>query len=143
MVGGVNQGRSRSRGRSSYRSNRSRFPEEMSRLFLMRREPSRKRKVRCPSLGPVEMGSPDYWGQIGQVVVSEENECWIQWDQPRVDPDSHWFRIDLATQEISRAELPEGFRLLAATREKLYGVILTEFEVPILTVFRLMNVGMN
>ena len=91
----------------------------------------------------VEMGSPNYWGQIGQVVVSEDNQCWIQWDQPRVDLDSHWFRIDLATQEVSRAELPEGFRLLAATREKLYGVILTEFEVPILTVFQLMNVGMN
>ncbi len=91
----------------------------------------------------VEVGSPEYWGQIGRVVVSQDNQCWIQWDEPRTDHDPRWFRIDLATQELSRAELPAGFRLLAATRNKLYGTMLTEFDAPVLTVFQLAGTGTN
>ena len=89
------------------------------------------------------MGSPDHWGQIGKVVASEDGQCWIQWNQPRTEDDSRWFRIDLATQELSRIALPAGFSLIAATRTNLYGVVRTEFDVPVVTVFRLAEAGLN
>jgi len=88
-----------------------------------------------------EVGSPDYWGQIGSVVASTGNECWIQWDQPRTEDDQRWFRVDLATKEISQVELPAGFRLSSATGTHLYGVMRTELDVPMVTVFRLANGG--
>ena len=74
-------------------------------------------------------------------MVSEDNQCWIQWDQPRTEPDPHWFRIDLATEELSRAELPAGFRMFAATRDRVYGVMLTELDAPVVTVYRLIDRG--
>ena len=87
----------------------------------------------------LEVGAPSHWGQVKQVVISEDHQCWIQRDEPRTDEDPHWFRVDLKTTRLSRVELPAGFRMLAATRSRLYGFMLTEFDAPVLRVFQLID----
>lgn len=85
----------------------------------------------------VEMDPPHYWGQVGQLVISDDHECWIQWDRPRSGEDDEWFRVDVKSRLIERASLPSGFRMLAAAGQNLYGFVLTEYDVPMLTVLRL------
>lgn len=85
----------------------------------------------------VEMDSPRYWGQVGQLVISDQEECWIQWNRPRSEEDNEWFRVNLSTKELARVNLPPGFQMLAATGGNLYGFMLTEYDVPVLVAFRL------
>ena len=83
------------------------------------------------------MDPPRYWGQVGQLVISDQEECWIQWNRPRYGEDNEWFQVNLKTQELARVGLPSGFRMLAAAGGNLYGFMLTEYDVPVLTVLRL------
>lgn len=85
----------------------------------------------------VRIDAPRYWGQVNQLVISDSEESWIQWDRPRSDDDHRWFRIDLQRRQLERVALPPGFRMLAAVGGKLYGFVLDEYDVPVLTVYRL------
>lgn len=81
--------------------------------------------------------APDHWGQVKQLVVSDREECWIQWNDPASDVDDVWFRVSLADPRPTRARLPAGFHMLAAHGDELYGYVLTSYDVPVLTVLRL------
>lgn len=85
----------------------------------------------------VQLDAPRYWGQIKQLVISDQEECWIQWDRPRSDEDEEWFRVNLKNRGLERAVLPPGFRMLAAVGGNLYGFVLTDYDVPVMTVLRL------
>ena len=85
----------------------------------------------------VQVDAPRYWGQVKQLVISDQEECWIQWDRPRSDEDDEWFRINLRSRELERVVLPPGYRMLAAAGENLYGFVLTDYDVPEITVLRL------
>jgi len=89
----------------------------------------------------VEMDAPQYWGQVKQLVIGDDDECWIQWDQPRSDQDDLWFRVNLASRHLERTRLPNGFRMLTAQRGNLYGYMVTEYDTPELTVYRLRRSG--
>lgn len=84
-----------------------------------------------------KLDPPEYWGQVGDLVVSDDHHCWIRWDRPRTDDDPYWFVVDLETGDVARAALPAGFRLLAAARGRLYGYRLTALDVPVIHVLRL------
>ena len=85
----------------------------------------------------VQVDAPRYWGQVKQLVISDQEECWIQWDRPRSDEDDEWFRVNLESRVLERAVLPPGYRMLAAAGENLYGFVLTDYDVPEITVLRL------
>jgi len=104
-------------------------------------ETNRQRRAEGDDLlpGSVEVDTPRYWGQIKQIVIEDGSECWIQWDRPRSREDDQWFRVDLESRQLERTSLPSGFRVLAAAGGKLYGFVLTEYDTPQLTVFRLIR----
>ena len=71
-----------------------------------------------------------------QLVVSDGRECWIQWDRPRSEQDNEWFRVNLGKGTVMRTRLPDGFSMLAATEDRVYGFVRDEYDVPIVTVWR-------
>jgi hypothetical protein len=72
-------------------------------------------------------------------VISDSEGVWVQWDQPRSDDDSNWFRIDLGRRRLELVELPSAFRMLAAYGGELYGFERNDYDVPVLTVYRLVE----
>lgn len=105
---------------------------------LLEKTNDRRRAAGTPLLpGSVRLDPPSYWGQVKQLVISDDHECWIQWDRPRSSEDDEWFRADLKRQQLERIRLPPGFELLAAAGRNLYGFVFSEYDVPLLTVLRL------
>lgn len=117
------------------------FTREDARELLERANDQRRTEGDDLLPRSVAMDVPPYWGQVGQLVISDDHECWVQWDQPRSSEDNQWFRIDLKDRRIERTSLPAGFRMLNAVGDKLYGFVLSEYDTPVLTVLRLRKVG--
>lgn len=113
------------------------FTRDDARDFL--EETNQERRAKEEALLPrsVEMDPPGYWGQVKQLVIRDDQECWIQWDRPRSALDDEWFRVDLNSGRLERTRLPDGFRMLAAVGGNLYGFVLAEYDAPRLTVLRL------
>lgn len=111
---------------------------------LIARERRARQESREPPLSnSARVEAPGYWGQVERVVLSDEQVCWIQWEKPREGGDQEWFRVDLRTRGIQQVRLPGGFRMLAAVGSNLYGYMLTDVDVPIVTVLRVsQGVGM-
>lgn len=113
------------------------FTQDDARLLLERANEERRAEGARVLPRSVKIEPPRYWGQVRQLVVSSDHECWIQWDRPRSSEDDEWFRADLQRRLLERTRLPVGFRMLAAVGDKLYGFVLTEHDTPLLTVLRL------
>jgi hypothetical protein len=129
------------RGRVELPVRSERFSGEDLRNFIEVENEDRREKGEALLPRSVQVDAPSHWGQVKQVVVSGEEQCWIQWNEPRTEDDRHWFRVDLKTQRLSRTELPPGFRVLAAARGNLYGFVVTEFDAPEIRVYRLISGG--
>jgi hypothetical protein len=129
------------RGRVELPVRSERFSGEDLRNFIEVENEDRREKGEALLPRSVQVDAPSHWGQVKQVVVSDKDQCWIQWNEPRTEDDRHWFRVDLKTQRLSRMELPPGFRVLAAARGNLYGFVVTEFDAPEIRVYRLITRG--
>ena len=115
------------------------FTQDDAHELVDRTNEARRSEGGEPLPRSVQLATPRYWGQVKQLVISDSEGVWVQWDQPRSDDDSNWFQIDLGRRRLELVELPSAFRMLAAYGGELYGFERNDYDVPVLTVYRLVE----
>ena len=91
----------------------------------------------APFARALEQGAPYMWPALTGLVVDDEQRIWVGVRSESVRDEREWIAFKQAGDQVGSVLLPSSFELHAVRRDRLFGVVTDELDVPRIQVYRL------
>lgn len=90
-----------------------------------------------PFARALEQGGPYMWPALTGLVVDDEQRIWVGVRSESMGKEREWMAFTQAGGQVGSVFLPSPFELHAARGGRLFGVVMDEFDVPRIQLYRL------